>query len=98
MQGAYDELHRLGHAHSIETWHNDKLVGGLYGIAIGRVFCGESMFSSEANASKVALASLCQSGSYGLIDCQVYTDHLASLGARMIPSEEYMVYVANRAG
>jgi len=93
MQRAYNELHRLGHAHSVETWHNNKLVGGLYGIAIGRVFCGESMFAKEANASKVALASLCQSGGYGLIDCQVYTDHLASLGAGTVSRAIYLEWL-----
>lgn len=90
MQRAYTELHALGHAHSVEVWLAGKLVGGLYGIAVGPVFCGESMFSSEANASKVALASLCQSRIYSLIDCQVYTDHLASMGAVMISRDEYM--------
>lgn len=90
MQQAYKSLHALGHVHSVETWSAGKLVGGLYGVAVGTVFCGESMFSSEANASKVALASLCQSGTYRLIDCQVYTDHLASMGAAMIPRSEYM--------
>lgn len=90
MQQAYTELYALGHAHSIEVWLADKLVGGLYGVAVGEVFCGESMFSKEANASKVALVSLCQSGAYRLVDCQVYTDHLASMGARMITRAEYM--------
>lgn len=98
MRRAYTELHTLGHAHSIEVWLDGKLVGGLYGIAVGAVFCGESMFSSEANASKVALASLCQSGNYCLIDCQVYTDHLASLGAAMISRREYMVELAKSSG
>ncbi len=89
MQEAYIKLHELGYAHSVETWYSGKLVGGLYGVSIGQVFCGESMFSREANASKVALASLCQSGTYNLIDCQVHTDHLASLGARMISRAAY---------
>lgn len=93
MQQAYIELHGLGHAHSVETWHNGQLAGGLYGVAVGNVFCGESMFSKEANASKVALAWLCKTASYRLIDCQVYTGHLASLGARMIPREEYINYI-----
>jgi len=90
MQRAYKELHALGHAHSVEVWLAGELVGGLYGVTVGSVFCGESMFSKEANASKVALASLCQSGRYSLVDCQVYTDHLASLGAIMISRNEYM--------
>jgi len=89
MQEAYIRLHAMGHAHSVETWHGDTLVGGLYGVVVGRIFCGESMFSREANASKMALISVCQSGAYQLIDCQVYTDHLASLGARMIPFALY---------
>ena len=89
MRNAYIRLHALGYAHSVETWLDNTLVGGLYGVAVGKVFCGESMFSREANASKTALISLCQSGGYQLIDCQVYTDHLASLGARMIPFETY---------
>ncbi len=91
MRDAYIRLHALGHAHSVETWHGDTLVGGLYGVVVGEVFCGESMFSKETNASKTALISLCQSNAYRLIDCQVYTDHLASLGARMIPRDTYRV-------
>lgn len=90
MQEAYMRLHALGHAHSVETWRGGKLVGGLYGVAVGGVFCGESMFSREANASKTALAALCQSNTYRLIDCQVYTDHLATLGARMVSRAIYM--------
>ncbi len=90
MQEAYMRLHALGRAHSVETWQNDVLVGGLYGVAVGQVFCGESMFSHESNASKTALIALCQSNRYQLVDCQVYTDHLASLGARMLPRDLYM--------
>ncbi|SEL93140.1 leucyl/phenylalanyl-tRNA--protein transferase [Parapedobacter koreensis] len=90
MQQAYIRLHELGVAHAVEVWRDAALVGGLYGVALGSVFCGESMFSREANASKAALASLCQSGDYKLIDCQVYTEHLASLGARMISRDAYM--------
>lgn len=95
MQEAYNKLHELGYAHSVEVWFNAELAGGLYGVAVGNVFCGESMFSSKTNASKLALISLCASRGHGLIDCQVYTDHLASLGARMIPRWEYMEYLAN---
>ncbi len=90
MQAAYNALHQLGQAHSVETWHEGKLVGGLYGVACGQVFCGESMFSHMANASKMALIALCQSQTYRLIDCQVHTDHLASLGARLIPRAAYL--------
>lgn len=90
MKAAYYNLHLLGHAHSIEVWHNQNLVGGLYGVAVGDAFCGESMFSLASNASKTALAWLCQTGKYQLIDCQVYTEHLESMGARMITREEYL--------
>lgn len=90
MQHAYRRLHALGHAHSVEVWSAEQLVGGLYGVSVGNVFCGESMFSKAANASKVALAVLCRSGHYRFIDCQVYSDHLASLGATMISRAEYL--------
>ncbi len=94
MRAAYSELHRLGHAHSVETWIDDKLAGGLYGIAIGQAFFGESMFSDVRDASKIALAHLCahlkQSG-FGIIDCQMETTHLASLGARPIRRHDYVM-------
>lgn len=90
MQNAYIKLHELGFAHSVETYdENGNLVGGLYGIQVGGVFCGESMFSHVANASKLAFIHLCQHAGLQLIDCQVYTDHLASLGAKMIPGDVY---------
>ena len=98
MQRAYNELHRLGHAHSVEAWLDGTLVGGLYGVVAGNVFCGESMFSKAANASKVALVSLCQQRRYELIDCQVYTNHLASLGAVMIARKAYMALLARVSG
>jgi leucyl/phenylalanyl-tRNA---protein transferase len=85
---AYSELHRLGHAHSIEVWEGDELVGGLYGIAIGRMFFGESMFSRRTNSSKIALFHLVEQlkqWHYIAIDCQVHNNHLASLGAVEIP-------------
>ncbi|MDZ4251503.1 MAG: leucyl/phenylalanyl-tRNA--protein transferase [Sulfuritalea sp.] len=88
MQQAYRELHRLGYAHSVETWVDGKLAGGLYGIAIGRAFYGESMFADARDASKIALAHLCaylKLRGFGIIDCQMETRHLASLGARPIP-------------
>lgn len=91
---AYIELHRRGHAHSIEVRAGDALVGGLYGVSIGRMFYGESMFSRESDASKVALAFLArQLGRWGyeMIDCQMSTAHLASLGAREIPRREFLV-------
>ncbi|WP_461449430.1 leucyl/phenylalanyl-tRNA--protein transferase [Mucilaginibacter sp.] len=90
MKAAYCQLHQSGNAHSIEVWEQGHLVGGCYGVQVGNVFCGESMFSKVSNASKTALIWLCQSGIYKLIDCQVHTEHLESMGARMIPREEYM--------
>ncbi len=87
VKTAYIELHRLGHAHSAEAWLGDQLVGGCYGIRMGRVFFGESMFSNVSNASKYAFikyVELLQKDHIGLIDCQVYTEHLESLGAQMI--------------
>jgi len=93
MQVAYIELHKLGYAHSVEVWQHNELVGGLYGVETGNLFCGESMFSGVNNASKSALIYLCQTGLYRLIDCQVYTGHLASLGARLISRESYMKVV-----
>ncbi len=87
MIEAYAELHEKGYAHSIETWHDGRLVGGLYGVALGQVFFGESMFSRSPDASKVALVSLARqlaTWGYALIDCQIYTEHLASLGAETI--------------
>jgi leucyl/phenylalanyl-tRNA--protein transferase len=89
MTAAYIRLHDIGYAHSVEVWQEDNLVGGLYGVQIGKVFCGESMFSIVSNASKTALIYLCSKG-YRLIDCQVYTEHLESMGARLISREEYM--------
>ena len=90
MQQAYISLNQKGYAHSVEVWQDDELVGGLYGVEVGKVFCGESMFSKVSNASKTALIYLCNSGRYNLIDCQVYTPHLESMGARMISREEYI--------
>lgn len=98
MKNAYIRLHKEGHAHSVEVWEDEKLVGGLYGVQIGGVFCGESMFSKVSNASKVALISLCNANKYRLIDCQVYTEHLESLGAKMISREEYLRILQNNEG
>jgi leucyl/phenylalanyl-tRNA--protein transferase len=89
-------LHQSGIAHSVEVWQDDQLVGGLYGIKIGKVFCGESMFSAVSNASKFGFLHFVeklQSEGIELIDCQVYSDHLASLGARMIDRKEFMQYL-----
>ncbi|HVW95616.1 MAG TPA: leucyl/phenylalanyl-tRNA--protein transferase [Mucilaginibacter sp.] len=93
MKNAYCSLHRSGHAHSVEIWENGELAGGLYGVAIGKVFCGESMFSRKSNASKMALIHLCQSGQFTLIDCQVYTPHLESMGAHMISRAAYLEFL-----
>lgn len=93
MVEAYVKLHELGIAKSVEVWFNEELVGGLYGIDLGHVFCGESMFSKVSNASKVAfitLAKQLQKNNYKLIDCQVYNDHLASLGCREIDREIFI--------
>jgi leucyl/phenylalanyl-tRNA---protein transferase len=93
MITAYCELHRMGYAHSIETWMDGKLAGGLYGVALGRMFYGESMFSRKTDASKIALAHLCvqlERWKFGLIDCQMNTPHLSSLGAREISRKEFI--------
>jgi len=93
MQDAYGTLHELGFAHTVETWVDDKLAGGLYGLAIGKMFYGESMFSHATDASKIALAHLTRfldEHGFGLIDCQMNTPHLASLGARQIPRSEFI--------
>jgi leucyl/phenylalanyl-tRNA--protein transferase len=88
MIRAYCHLHFLGHAHSVECWRDGRLAGGLYGVAIGRVFFGESMFSAERDASKVALAHLCALG-FDLVDCQLPSEHLARLGATPVPRPEF---------
>ena len=93
MQKAYINLHLLGCAHSIEVWQNGELVGGLYGVQIGKVFCGESMFSKVGNASKLALIWLCQNLEIDLVDCQLHTEHLESMGAKMISREEFMEFL-----
>jgi leucyl/phenylalanyl-tRNA--protein transferase len=89
MQEAYVALNESGIARSIEVWKEDKLVGGLYGVVVGEVFCGESMFSKVSNASKLALIYLAQKKEFKLIDCQLPNDHLMSMGAVMISREEY---------
>jgi leucyl/phenylalanyl-tRNA---protein transferase len=98
MIAAYTRLHAAGYAHSVETWREGQLVGGLYGVAFGRIFCGESMFSLERDASKVALARLCDeliARDYALIDCQMTTPHLLSLGARTVPRADYLARLAD---
>jgi leucyl/phenylalanyl-tRNA---protein transferase len=92
MQQAYITLHQLGHAHSVEVWDSELLVGGLYGVSLGRMFFGESMFSLQDNVSKIAFVALCrqlQAWDYVLIDCQLPTAHLRSLGAAAMPRSEF---------
>ena len=94
MIAAYCVLHEMGHAHSVEIWNDGHLDGGLYGVSIGRMFYGESMFSHAGNASKIALAHLAgqlECWQFGMIDCQMNTAHLASLGAREIPRSEFIL-------
>lgn len=93
IRAAYNQLHVMGYAHSIETWIDGKLAGGLYGVAIGRMFYGESMFARERDASKIAFVHLVRdlaARSFGMIDCQMHTEHLASLGARLVPRGEFL--------
>ncbi|MDO8445362.1 MAG: leucyl/phenylalanyl-tRNA--protein transferase [Deltaproteobacteria bacterium] len=93
MIEAYIRLHKSGYAHSVESWHEGELVGGLYGIIIGKVFFGESMFSKESNASKVAFVRLVErlkEQGFKLIDCQVTTEHLISLGAREVQRKKFL--------
>ena len=101
MIDAYSEMHRRGYAHSVETWQGRRLVGGLYGIAMGRVFFGESMFSTETDASKGALVYLVDrllEFGYMLIDCQVTSAHLLSIGAEEIPREAFMRILGREVG
>lgn len=96
MRDAYCTLHQLGHAHSVECWSNGELVGGLYGVAFGRVFFGESMFSQHRDTSKVAFSLFARqllAWGYKLIDCQVHSPHLASLGAIEIPRSDFVQYL-----
>jgi len=90
MEQAYINLNNIGKAKSIEVWYNNELVGGLYGVVIGNIFCGESMFSKISNTSKLAFIYLVEKGDYSLIDCQVYNNHLASLGAREISRNNFL--------
>tara|TARA_R110002050_G_scaffold94765_2_gene197170 strand:+ start:24633 stop:25259 length:627 start_codon:yes stop_codon:yes gene_type:complete len=94
MIDVYVKLYELGYAKSVEVWSNDILVGGLYGIDLGNnVFCGESMFAKESNASKVGFITFIQKTDYKLIDCQVYTNHLESLGAEEISRDTFLEYL-----
>ncbi len=101
IERAMLSLHRLGHAHSVEVWLERDLVGGLYGVSLGRAFFGESMFSRATDASKVALAWLVarmKAGAYTLLDCQFMTEHLASLGAISVPRDRYVALLAAALG
>ncbi|MAD96413.1 MAG: leucyl/phenylalanyl-tRNA--protein transferase [Flavobacteriaceae bacterium] len=97
MERAYIEMHHRGYASSVEVWQGDELVGGLYGVVVNGVFCGESMFSKVANASKLAFIHLAQCEKYRLIDCQIYTKHLASLGAREIERDEFLTILKSQS-
>ena len=101
LEQAMRVLHASGHAHSVEVWHADELVGGLYGVTLGRAFFGESMFSRRTDASKVALAWLVarlKVGNFTLLDCQFMTEHLASFGAISIPRETYVALLSAALG
>jgi leucyl/phenylalanyl-tRNA--protein transferase len=101
IEAAYADLHRRGHAHSIECWREGRLVGGLYGVRLGGAFFGESMFSRESNASKVALAWLVarlKAGGFTLLDCQFMTGHLASLGAVEVSQADYLALLDSAVG
>lgn len=101
IMASYRQLHRAGHAHSVECWEGETLVGGLYGVAFDRVFCGESMFSRRSNASKVALAwlvTMMRQAGYHLLDCQFMTGHLGSMGAIEITQQKYLEGLARSSG
>lgn len=98
VQLAYQQLHRMGHAHSVEVWQAGELVGGMYGVMQGALFCGESMFSRTTNASKCALMAFCRHFTFHggeLIDCQVLNAHTATLGAREIPRNQFLQLLNN---
>jgi leucyl/phenylalanyl-tRNA--protein transferase len=98
MLDAYERLHSLGHAHSVEAWDDGRLVGGIYGVAVGRMFFGESMFSAATNGSKVALLALChalRNWEFPLLDAQVASDHLFTLGARELPRVTFIEQVGD---
>ena len=97
MAKAYNRLHEMGYAHSVETWFDGRLVGGLYGLALGRGFFGESMFSSMTDASKVALAALVEhlrGWNYSFVDCQLPSPHIMSLGAVEVPRSRFLLELA----
>ncbi len=90
MKAAYMNLHHLGFAHSIEAWENGELAGGMYGVVVNNIFCGESMFSKVSNASKAVMIWLCKNGDYKLLDCQLPNPHLMHMGASMISQKEFI--------
>lgn len=99
MIAAYVRLHQQGHAHSIEVWQDSDLIGGIYGLAIGGIFCGESMFSHRANASKIAMVYLCRhliKQGYSLLDCQIVSDHLLSMGATSMNRQDFLNLIATQ--
>jgi len=101
MRAAYRVMHELGYAHSVESWRDGELAGGIYGLRIGKVFFGESMFSSTTGGSKVAIAGLiaeCRSVGIGLLDCQLASDHLLTLGMEEIPRQVFLDHLAKNAG
>jgi len=98
MLDAYSDLHQSNYAHSIEVWQGEHLAGGLYGIVLGKVFFGESMFSNQTDASKVALVALCKwllKNQFSMIDCQIASDHLFSMGAVEIPRSDFVAHLDN---
>tara|TARA_B100000963_G_scaffold46429_1_gene34761 strand:- start:23627 stop:24262 length:636 start_codon:yes stop_codon:yes gene_type:complete len=98
LKQSFNKLHEMGYAHSVEVWHQNTIVGGLYGLDLGNIFCGESMFSIKPNASKVALYFLCQElkqNNYNFIDCQLPTQHLSSLGAEEISRDNFIKKLLN---
>lgn len=100
MESAYTQLHEIGIAHSVEAWQGEELAGGLYGVSLGRMFFGESMFSLARDASKVALVALCRhlvKNGFPLIDCQVSSEHIHSMGAIKIPRTEFLAIVRNES-
>ena len=94
MVNAYTQMHKLGYAVSVEVWQNEELVGGLYGVDLGNnVFCGESMFAKVSNASKAGFITFVQQSNYKLIDCQLHTNHLESLGGSYISRDDFLKYL-----
>jgi leucyl/phenylalanyl-tRNA--protein transferase len=93
LQNALIQLNKLGQSISVEVWNEKKLVGGLYGVVVGKIFCGESMFSKESNTSKLALIYLCHQLNFKLVDCQIPNEHLISLGAEMMDRETFESYL-----